>query len=98
MLSLGYFIIDIRKKMIVGKIVIQTLSNFINRFWKRRKKMTRIKEIPPKTRERLLDSNIPRVAYMAQKLFRHWEERGRVKHFLFGIGTDYKKLKYPMIW
>jgi hypothetical protein len=31
--------------------------------------MTGSKEIPPKTRERLLDSNIPRVTYMAQKLF-----------------------------
>ena len=33
----------------------------------------------------------------AESLLRHWEERGRVKHFLFGIGTDYKKLKYPRI-
>ncbi len=34
----------------------------------------------------------------AESLLGHWEHRGGKKHFLFGIGTDFKKLKYPMIW
>ncbi len=24
--------------------------------------------------------------------------RGQKKYFLFGIGTDFHKLKYPLIW
>jgi hypothetical protein len=27
-----------------------------------------------------------------------WGERGKKKHFLFGIGTDFKKLKFPFVW
>lgn len=33
-----------------------------------------------------------------ETLMRHWEQRGQIKHFLFGIGTDFRKLKYPYIW
>lgn len=33
-----------------------------------------------------------------ESILGHWENRGRQKHYLFGIGTDFKKLKYPMIW
>jgi len=33
-----------------------------------------------------------------ESLLNHWTERGAKKHFLFGIGTDYQKLKYPLIW
>ncbi|MBN2533447.1 MAG: hypothetical protein JXB88_11165 [Spirochaetales bacterium] len=28
----------------------------------------------------------------------HWEVRKEKKFFLFGMGTDFKKIKYPMIW
>ena len=31
-------------------------------------------------------------------LLRHWQDRGRQKYFLFGIGSDFCKLKYPFIW
>jgi hypothetical protein len=31
-------------------------------------------------------------------LLDHWECRGRKKYFLFGIGTDFRKLKYPLVW
>ena len=30
-------------------------------------------------------------------LRRHWEERGQRKFYLYGIGTDFRKLKYPFI-
>lgn len=28
----------------------------------------------------------------------HWSERDRKKPFMFGMGTDFKKLKFPMVW
>lgn len=31
-------------------------------------------------------------------ILRHWEYRGEIKLFLFGVGTDFNKLKYPFIW
>ena len=31
-------------------------------------------------------------------LLGHWSLRGEKKYFLFGIGTDFKKLKYPFVW
>ncbi len=34
----------------------------------------------------------------ANALLGHWEERGAKKHYLFGIGTDFMKLKYPLVW
>ncbi len=33
-----------------------------------------------------------------EMLLRHWAQRGQIKHFLFGIGTDFRKLKYPFVW
>ncbi len=33
-----------------------------------------------------------------ESLLFHWENRGQKKHFLFGIGTDFMKLKYPYVW
>ena len=33
-----------------------------------------------------------------EMLLRHWQEgRGR-KYYLFGVGTDFRKLKYPFVW
>lgn len=43
-----------------------------------------------------LDSPSTRNAIEA--LLKHWENRGQQKYFLFGIGTDFRKLKYPFIW
>ena len=34
----------------------------------------------------------------ADFLIRHWKERKEKKYFMFGIGTDFQKLKYPMVW
>ena len=31
-------------------------------------------------------------------LLTHWELRGERKYSLFGIGTDFRKLKYPFVW
>ena len=31
-------------------------------------------------------------------LLDHWEQRGERKFYLFGIGTDFRKLKYPYVW
>jgi len=28
----------------------------------------------------------------------HWEHRAERKLFLFGVGTDFRKLKYPFVW
>lgn len=28
----------------------------------------------------------------------HWNERKAKKYFLFGMGTDFRKLKFPMVW
>ena len=34
----------------------------------------------------------------AEMLLGHWEIQGQQKLFLFGIGTDFRKLKYPFVW
>jgi hypothetical protein len=31
-------------------------------------------------------------------LLGHWEERKKKKHYMFGIGTDFQKLKFPFVW
>lgn len=33
-----------------------------------------------------------------EMLLWHWAHRGERKIYLFGIGTDYRKLKYPFVW
>jgi len=33
-----------------------------------------------------------------EMLLHHWERQGELKYFLFGVGTDYRRLKYPFIW
>jgi hypothetical protein len=40
----------------------------------------------------------PAVRRAAEMLLRHWDQRGQRKLFLFGIGTDFRKLKYPFVW
>ena len=34
----------------------------------------------------------------AEMLLSHWEHRAEQKFYLFGAGTDFRKLKYPFIW
>jgi len=40
----------------------------------------------------------PTARTAAETLLRHWGIQGEVKYFLFGIGSDFRKLKYPFIW
>ncbi len=42
--------------------------------------------------------NHPAALIGAEMLLSHWEQRGKKKYFLFGIGTDYCRLKYPFVW
>ncbi len=44
----------------------------------------------------LLDSPATRTG--ADMLLRHWEHQGQRKLYMFGIGTDFRKLKYPFVW
>jgi hypothetical protein len=34
----------------------------------------------------------------AEMLLSHWERQKGNKYYLFGIGTDFRKLKYPFVW
>ncbi|TEU19516.1 MAG: hypothetical protein E3J21_03500 [Anaerolineales bacterium] len=34
----------------------------------------------------------------AEMLLWHWEHQGERKIYMFGIGTDFRKLKYPFVW
>lgn len=34
----------------------------------------------------------------AEMLLSHWEHQKKGKFYLFGIGTDFRKLKYPFVW
>jgi hypothetical protein len=40
----------------------------------------------------------PAARTAIEALLSHWEMRGEKKYFLFGIGTDFRKLKYPFVW
>ena len=44
----------------------------------------------------LLDSPATRAG--AEMLLGHWERQAERKIYLFGIGTDFRKLKYPFVW
>jgi hypothetical protein len=44
----------------------------------------------------MIDS--PATHLGVEMLLGHWEQRGVSKFYLFGIGTDFKKLKYPYVW
>jgi hypothetical protein len=44
----------------------------------------------------LIDS--PPTHLGTEMLLGHWERRGERKMYLFGIGTDFRKLKYPYVW
>ena len=34
----------------------------------------------------------------AEMLLNHWERRADTKYYLFGVGSDFRKLKYPFVW
>lgn len=34
----------------------------------------------------------------AEMLLGHWERQKERKYYLFGVGTDFRKLKYPFVW
>jgi hypothetical protein len=38
------------------------------------------------------------VATGVEMLLNHWQHRKEKKYYLFGMGTDFRKLKYPFIW
>ncbi|MHB1294961.1 MAG: hypothetical protein ACYC4R_08170 [Anaerolineae bacterium] len=40
----------------------------------------------------------PAVQAGVKVLLSHWERRSEDRFYLFGVGTDYRKLKYPFIW
>ena len=42
--------------------------------------------------------NSPAAQTGAEMLLWHWEHRAERKMYLFGIGTDFRKLKYPFMW
>ncbi len=42
--------------------------------------------------------NSPAVQAASEVLLGHWELRNEKKYYLFGIGTDFRKLKYPFVW
>lgn len=44
----------------------------------------------------LMDSPATRTG--ATMLLSHWEHQHERKVYLFGIGTDFRKLKYPFVW
>jgi hypothetical protein len=44
----------------------------------------------------LLDT--PATRKGSEMLLGHWENQGDRKIYMFGIGTDYRKLKYPFVW
>jgi len=44
----------------------------------------------------LLDSPAARTG--AEMLLWHWEHQGERKIYMFGIGTNFRKLKYPFVW
>ena len=43
-----------------------------------------------------LDS--PATRRGTEMLLGHWARRTEVKYYLFGVGGDYRKLKYPFVW
>jgi hypothetical protein len=42
--------------------------------------------------------SVPSARNAVEAVLHHWENREKQKLFLFGVGTDYKKLKFPFVW
>jgi len=45
---------------------------------------------------KLVDSPTTRAG--TEMLLRHWQHATERKLYMFGLGTDYRKLKYPFVW
>jgi hypothetical protein len=41
---------------------------------------------------------LPCTHGVAEMLLGHWEQRKERKYYLFGMGSDFRKLKYPYVW
>lgn len=41
---------------------------------------------------------LPCAQRAAEMLLGHWQQRAEHKFYLFGMGSDFRKLKYPFIW
>mgnify|MGYP001052831222 FL=1 len=41
---------------------------------------------------------LPCAQRAAEMLLGHWQQRAEHKYYLFGMGSDFRKLKYPFIW
>lgn len=41
---------------------------------------------------------IPAAQRAAEMLLGHWQHQKEVKYYLFGVGSDFRKLKYPYVW
>jgi hypothetical protein len=48
------------------------------------------------TQSELLESKAAKLGI--EMLLGHWERQTERKLYLFGIGTDFRKLKYPFVW
>lgn len=55
-----------------------------------------LKAIAACSRSGLLESDAAHRG--AEMLLAHWQQQGERKMYLFGIGTDFRKLKYPFVW
>ncbi len=44
----------------------------------------------------MLDSRAARLG--AEMLLHHWEVRNEQKYYLFAMGSDFRKIKYPFVW
>lgn len=40
----------------------------------------------------------PAARQGVEMLLGHWQRRAEVKYYLFGVGADFRKLKYPFVW
>jgi hypothetical protein len=45
-----------------------------------------------------LDASSTAVGAGVEMLLWHWEHQAERKLYLFGIGTDFRKIKYPYVW
>ncbi len=43
-------------------------------------------------------SDSPATRQGVEMLLGHWARRAEVKYYLFGVGGDFRKLKYPFVW
>lgn len=41
---------------------------------------------------------MPAAVKAAEMLLNHWTAQARKKYYLFGVGTDFQKLKAPLVW